>query len=155
MTFNRINEYLRSKNSIKDICIPLDKSEYSDLSNGIQMSLIEFFERKYSLIRLNVTNMTVVDQLQERQRRSVDPDGFLSAQYTFEIKTTDATLQELNPISQNETIEFTKSSKYRLQTNEQLSVVSGKFLLYFHFDLKTACICSQRFAFQNWTLTGN
>jgi len=68
--------------------------------------------------------MTIVDQLQKRQRRSADPEAFLSAQYIFEVKTTDATLQELNPISQNETIEFTKSSKYRLQTNDQLSVVS-------------------------------
>ena len=148
VTFTNVEQNGQILNKTQLLAIVGDpkSTEYSDLSNGIQTSLIEFFERKYSLIRLNVTNMTVVDQLQKRQRRSADPDGFLSAQYTFEIKTTDATLQELNPISQNETIEFTKSSKYRLQTNEQLSVVSGKLLLLLS-QSENGFMCGQILAF--------
>eukprot|EP00111_Clytia_hemisphaerica_P002365 TCONS_00006758-protein len=126
VTFTNVeqNGQILNQTQLQTIVGDPQSTEYSDLSNGIQTSLVEFFERKYSLVRLNVTNMTIVDQLQKRQRRSADPEAFLSAQYIFEVKTTDATLQELNPISQNETIEFTKSSKYRLQTNDQLSVVS-------------------------------
>ena len=88
---------------------------------GITGALIKYFEAKFTLLRLNVTDLTTVSQY--RQRRSTE--GYLNAIYEFEIKTTDATEENLNPIKKNETIIIQETANFKLQTNPNLSVVSG------------------------------
>ena len=105
-----------------------NSTDYSELVTGITAALVNYFEQKFTLLRLNVTELTTVDNY--RQRRSTE--GFLNANYVFEIKTTDATAENLNPIKKNETITIRESSTFKLQTNPQLSVISGMYDLTHH-----------------------
>uniref|UniRef100_A0A7M5VAC8 Protocadherin Fat 4 n=1 Tax=Clytia hemisphaerica TaxID=252671 RepID=A0A7M5VAC8_9CNID len=125
VTFTNVeqNGRILNKTELLEIIQSPESVNYIDLEEGIATSLIEFFADKYNLVRLNITELSVVDNYRQKRSTVADP-GFLTVKYVFEVRTTDATLKELNPIQKNETIEFTKSSKYRLQTNQELSVVS-------------------------------
>ena len=123
------NGRILNKTEILEIVRNPNSINYKDLEEGIATSLIEFFAKKYNLVRLNVTELSVLDEYRQKRSSIIDP-GFLTAKYVFEVKTTDATLKELNPIQKNETIEFTKSSKFRLQTNQELSVLSGNNFIF-------------------------
>ena len=123
ITFTNVqkNGVILDVNQINDIVGNPNSTDYNDLVIGITGALIKYFEAKFTLLRLNVTDLTTVNQY--RQRRSTE--GYLNAIYEFEIKTTDATEENLNPIKKNETIIIQETANFKLQTNPNLSVVSG------------------------------
>uniref|UniRef100_A0A7M5UGM1 Uncharacterized protein n=1 Tax=Clytia hemisphaerica TaxID=252671 RepID=A0A7M5UGM1_9CNID len=125
VTFTNVeqNGRILNKTELLEIIRSPESVNYIDLEEGIATSLIDFFADKYNLVRLNITELSVVDNYRQKRAAVIDP-GFLTVKYVFEVKTTDATLKELNPIQKNETIEFTKSSNYRLQTNPKFSALS-------------------------------
>ena len=123
ITFTNVqkNGAILDGNQINDIVAYPNSTDYNDLVTGITGALIKYFEAKFTLLRLNVTDLTSVNKY--RQRRSTE--GYLNANYEFEIKTTDATEENLNPIKKNETIIIQETANFKLQTNPSLSVVSG------------------------------
>lgn len=96
--------------------------DYAEIQSGITDALIGFFKKRYTLTSLNVTMLSLLSSL--RQRRATQRSGYLNAEYVFTIKTTDASLSDLNPIKRNETIQFNDTSAFALQTDENLSTVS-------------------------------
>ena len=130
ITFTNVekNGVILNNNEIGGIVAFPNSTDYQDLVMGITGALVAYFEKKFTLLRLNVTELRAVDTF--RQRRSTQTSGFLNAQYTFEIKTTDATASELNPIKKNETIVIKETANFKLQTNPELSVLSGELIIH-------------------------